>query len=245
MATYLVLGATGKTGSRLTRQLTAAGHTVRAGSRHPGPRTPGVEPISFDWDDAKTYGPALAGVQGVYLVPPELRFDHAPLLAALVGQAAAAGVERVVMLSARGVDKGPDNPMIGAERAVKAAAGDRVQVTVVRPSWFAQNFTESFFAPPITADGVIVAPTGDGRQAFIDAEDIAAVAAAALTGDGHGGHDYAISGPRAITFAVAARIIAPHAGRDVEHVDLPTEAWEQAATANGLPAREAGTYKVA
>lgn len=235
MATYLVLGGTGKTGCRLARQLSAAGHSVRAAARTPGSAAPGIDPVRFDWDDDSTWDPALAGVRGVYLIPPALRTDHPPLLGALAGRAADAGVERLVLLSARGVDQGPSNPLIDAERAVAAAAaGDRAAVTVVRPSWFAQNATESFFRPGIE-QGTLVGPTGDGKVPWIDAEDIAAVAAAALTGDGHGGKVYELSGPRALTLAETAAVLTPYAGREVRHVDLPVEQWVEGAAANGLP----------
>jgi uncharacterized protein YbjT (DUF2867 family) len=234
MATYLVLGGTGKTGRRLARQLSAAGHTVRAAARTPGSAAPGVDPVRFDWADDSTWGPALAGVRGAYLIPPAMRTDHAPLLGDLAGRAADAGVERLVLLSARGVDQGPSNPLLDAERAVTAAAGDRAAVTVVRPSWFAQNATESFFRPGLE-QGTLVAPTGDGAVPWIDAEDIAAVAAAALTGDGHAGRVYELSGPRALTLAETAAVLAPYAGRDVRHVDLPVEQWVEGAAAGGLP----------
>jgi uncharacterized protein YbjT (DUF2867 family) len=234
MATYLVLGGTGKTGRRLTRQLSASGHTVRAAARTPGSAAPGVDPVRFDWADDSTWGPALVGVAGAYLIPPALRTDHAPLLGDLAGRAADAGVERLVLLSARGVDQGSSNPLLDAERAVTAAAGDRAAVTVVRPSWFAQNATESFFRPGLE-QGTLVAPTGDGAVPWIDAEDIAAVAAAALTGDGHAGRVYELSGPRALTLAETAAVLAPHVGRDVRHVDLPVEQWVEGAAANGLP----------
>jgi uncharacterized protein YbjT (DUF2867 family) len=235
MSTHLVLGGTGKTGRRLVRRLSSAGHTVRAAARTPGPASPGVEPVRFDWDDDATWGPSLAGVTGAYLIPPALRTDHPPLLGRLAAQAAEAGVARLVLLSARGVDQGPSNPLLEAERAVTAAAGDRVAVTVVRPSWFAQNATESFFRPGI-AEGALVAPTGEGAVPWIDAEDIAAVAAAALTGDGHAGRVYELSGPRALTLAETAAVLSPYAGREVRHVDLPVEAWVTGAADDGLPA---------
>jgi uncharacterized protein YbjT (DUF2867 family) len=232
MATYLILGGTGKTGRRLAAQLTAAGHTARTAARTPGPPAPGVEPVRFDWDDRSTWGPALEGVEAVYLVPPALRLDHAPLLGALAEQARAAGVARGALLSARGVDQGPaDGPLLLAEQAV-AASG--LPSAVVRPSWFMQNFTESFFAPAIRAEGVVVAPTGDGAVAFVDAEDIAAVAAAALTGAAPAAA-YDVSGPRALTFAEVAQVLGGATGLAVRHVDLPVEAWRAGAEQNGLP----------
>jgi uncharacterized protein YbjT (DUF2867 family) len=235
--TYLVLGGTGKTGNRLTRLLVAAGATARPGSRTPAPPTTGVQPVRFDWYDDSTWAAALDGVTGVYLVPPALRMDHPPLLGRLAEQALAAGAQRLVLLSARGVDAGPDNPLIAAERAVTSVAGDRL--TVVRPTWFMQNFTESFFADGVAA-GTLVAPTGDGAEPFVDVEDIAAVAAAALLDDGHGGRTYELSGPTALTFAEAAALLSARAGHEVRHVDLPVADWVAGSEANGLPPEYAG-----
>ena len=235
MSLFLVLGGTGKTGRRVLDHLVAAGHTARAGARTPGPAAPGVEPVRFDWDDRSTHDPALAGVEAVYVVPPALRVDHPPMIAALAAQAAEAGVQRLVLLSARGVDHGPDNPLRQAEAAA-ASAG--LPLVVVRPTWFMQNFTESFFAPGV-AEGALVAPTASGAHPFIDANDIAAVAAAALTGRVPAGA-YDLSGPEALTFADAAALLAERTGRPVQHVDLPVEQWAAGATGNGLPAEYAG-----
>ena len=231
MSLFLVLGGTGKTGRRVLDQLTADGHTARAGARTPGPELPGVQPVRFDWDDPTTHDAALNGVEAVYVVPPALRVDHPPLIAALASRAADAGVQRLVLLSARGVDQGPDNPLRAAEQAV-ATAG--LPVTVVRPAWFMQNFTESFFAPGL-AEGAVVAPTADGAAPFVDVADIAAVAVAALTGRVPAGA-YDLSGPRALTFAEAAAVLGERTGRPVAHVDLPVEQWVAGAAAEGLPA---------
>ncbi len=235
MSSYLVLGGTGKTGRRVLSHLTATGHTARAGARNPGAAEQGVEPVRFDWDEVSTHAPALAGVEAAYVVPPALRMDHPPLLAAFAEQARETGVSRLVLLSARGVDQGPDNPLRQAEQAVKTAG---LPVTVVRPSWFMQNFTESFFAPGV-ADGALVAPTGGGAEPFIDVDDIAAVAAAGLTGATEPG-DYDLSGPAALTFGEAAQVLGERTGRPVAHVDVPVEQWVQGAQANGLPPEYAG-----
>lgn len=234
MTTYLVLGGTGKTGRRLATRLAEAGHSVRSAARTPGPPAPGVEPVGFDWADEATHDAALAGVEGVWVIPPALSTSHAPQVGGFAARAAAAGVRRLVLLSARGVDAGGPNPLIDAEHALAASAGP-AQWSVVRPSWFAQNFTESFFAPGI-ADGVVVAPTGDGAEPFIDADDIAAVAAALLTTDGHGGRAYDLSGPQALTFAEVAEVLTGVLGRPVRHVDLPVQEWAQGAVAGGIPA---------
>ncbi len=141
-----------------------------------------------------------------------------------------------MLLSARGVDQAPDSGMFRSEQAL-AATG--LPTAVVRPSWFAQNFTESFFAPAIRSDGVIATPTGDGANPFIDTADIAAVAAALLTGAAPLGA-YDLSGPEALSFADAAEVLSPYAGRTVQHVDLPVQDWTAAAVGSGLPPAYAG-----
>ncbi len=236
MSTHLVLGGTGKTGRRVLDQLLAAGHTPRAAARTPGTASPGTESVRFDWADAATYAPALEGVDAVYIVPPALALEHAEQIASLGRLALDSGVRRSVLLSARGVDRAPDNGMFRSEQAL---AGTGLPTVVIRPSWFAQNFTESFFAPAIRADGVIVAPTGDGANPFIDANDIAAVAVAGLTGSAPAGA-YDLSGPRALSFAEVAAVLSPHVGREVRYVDLAVDAWVEGAVGNGLPADYAG-----
>jgi len=232
MSTYLLLGGTGKTGRRLATQLETAGHEVCVASRNPA-----AGGVRFDWDDPGTHGPALTGADGVWVVPPAFRLDHAPQVGALVEKARAAGVARVVVLSARGGNLDPSSPLARMEAAVVASGAS---YTIIRPTWFMQNFTESFFAPDILERGVIAAPTGDGAVPFIDTEDIAAVAAAALTEDGHDGESYDISGPRALSFAEAAETLSDHAGRLVRHEDPGVEAWTAGAVRGGVAADYAG-----
>lgn len=228
MSTYLILGGTGKTGSRLTLQLNDAGHDVRAAARHP--QSGGVR---FDWDDPATHDPALEGVDGVWVVPPALRVDHPPLIRTFAERAKGLGVGRLVVLSARGGNLDPASPLAQMEAAV-AASG--IDFTVIRPTWFMQNFTDGFFAPAIVESGVLVAPAGDGAEPFIDVEDIAGVAAAALTEDGHTGASYDLSGPEALSFARAAEVLSQHAGRTVTHVDPSLDDWKSEAVEAGLPA---------
>jgi uncharacterized protein YbjT (DUF2867 family) len=237
MTELLVLGATGKTGRRVVTALTAAGHTVRAAARTPGPAAPGVTPVVFDWDDRSTHDAALAGAGGVYVIPPALRLDHPPLIAAFLDRAKAAGVERAVLLSARGADADPSAPLALAEAAVRDSG---LAWTVLRPTWFAQNFTEGAFRP----DGALVAPAAGGAVPFIDAQDIAAVAAAALTGDGHAGQTYELSSDRALTWAQAAAVLAEHAGRPIGYVDADPAEWQRGAEAAGIPADYAALFGI-
>lgn len=225
MTTFLILGGTGKTGRRAAAHLTALGHTPRTAARS------GAD-VRFDWDDPVTYRPALEGTGGVYVIPPALRLDHPPLLGAFAAEAVAAGVDKLVLLSARGANLAPQSPLAQAEAAVRAVAPDAV---IVRPAWFMQNFTEAFFRAPIDAEDTIVAPAGDGAEPFVDADDIAAVVAAALTDERLAGAELDLTGPEALSFAHVASILSGAAGRPLRHVDPGPDAWRDGAVAAGVP----------
>ncbi|QKW23871.1 NAD(P)H-binding protein [Kitasatospora sp. NA04385] len=233
MNDILVLGGTGTTGRRVARRLTARGHRVRTAARTGGDHR-------LDLDDPAGWAPALDRVTALYLVEPELRprTDRRERLPLLVDHAVAAGVRRLVLLSAHGVGEADDShPLKAAERAVRDSG---VDWTILRPGWFAQNFSETFWRPAVLA-GVLAFPAGDGRTAFVDAEDIAEVAATALTEDGdrHAGQAYQLTGPRAIGFDEAAALIAAATGRALRHQDVTAEEFVAAATAHGTPAEAA------
>ncbi|MEV0675708.1 NAD(P)H-binding protein [Actinosynnema sp. NPDC050436] len=211
--TILVLGATGKTGRRVTAAL---GSAARPASRSSA--------LRFDWADESTWDTALAGASAVYLVPPALNLDAAEV-AAFVARAVAAGVTRIVLLSARGID-----PEDGREAAVRESS---VDWTILRPTWFHQNFTEDFLLPMVLADEVTL-PLGPGGHPFIDARDIADVAVAALTRDGHAGRVHELSGPEALSFPDAVAQVAEASGRDVALVDVPGAAIAEALRAGGF-----------
>jgi uncharacterized protein YbjT (DUF2867 family) len=201
--TILVLGATGKTGRRVTSALDALGVAHRPVSR----RTE----LRFDWSDQSTWAPALDGATAVYLVPPAMNLDDAEV-AAFVPQAVQAGVRRLVLLSARGI---PSDD--GRERAVRESG---VDWTILRPTWFSQNFSEDYFLPEILSGAVALPLGGDGAHPFIDARDIADVAVAALTQDGHAGVSYELSGPEAWTFSEALVRIGEVSGRSVRVTEV-------------------------
>lgn len=216
----LVTAATGKTGRRVAAQLAAAGHAVRPASRSSATR--------LDWDEPTTWAPALAGVGAVYLVPPEeVTADLAPFVA----EVERAGVGRLVLLSARAPGQSGDDLLPRTEAAV---TGGATPWTIVRPSWFAQNFDEGVFAPGV-AEGVVRLPVGDGLEPFVDADDIAAVAVAALTGSGHEGRTYELSGPESLTFAEAVATIAEASGREVAFVDVDPDAWAAEVRSHEVP----------
>ncbi|TCO60762.1 putative NAD(P)-binding protein [Actinocrispum wychmicini] len=149
-----------------------------------------------------------------------------------VAEAVAAGARRLVLLSAGGVGEADDShPLKAPEQAVR---GSGVDWTILRPDWFSQNFSEGPWLPGIL-DGTLSLPTGDGRTPFIDAEDIAEVAASALTDDRHSGQIYQLTGPRAISFGEAADLISKATGRTIRHVDLAPEVHVERQVANDVP----------
>ncbi|MEU9270190.1 NmrA family NAD(P)-binding protein [Streptomyces sp. NPDC048251] len=221
----LVTGATGKTGRRVVRLLEERGAVVRAASRSGTP--------SFDWTDGATWEPALRGVTGMYLVHPDLGTPQAAAaVAAFARQAAAAGVRHAVLLSTPSDAWGPaQDQVLATERALEHAG---LEWTVVRVRWFFQNFSEDFLDDPVLS-GEVRLPAGDGKEAFVDAEDIAEVAAAALTEAGHAGWHYELSGPRLLTFRDAVEEIARATGRDIGYVALSPEAYADEQRAQGVP----------
>jgi uncharacterized protein YbjT (DUF2867 family) len=224
--TTLVLGGTGKTGSRVARKLHELGHGVRTAARHGGD-------VGFDWDDPATHEGALSGVALVYLVAPVLRVDFAPQVSAFLDLAESRGVRHVTYLSAYGMEHAPSEIAL---RAVELDLMGRSRFThsIVRPAWFMQNFSETFLQP---VGGAITVPTATGTEAFVDVEDVAAVAAATLAGPtGHAGAQYAPTGPEALSVAEAADIISGATGLAIKHVDIDRSVWLEATVAAGIPA---------
>jgi len=205
MSTFLIIGGTGKVGSRLVQLLRADGHHVKVASRREGD-------THFDWHDPSTYGHALEKTNGVFIVGPGSATDWSESLTGLLAEAAVRGINRAVFLSARGVEFLPDGAVAKAEHALTTSG---VPWTILRPTHFAQNFTEAMFVPE---NDQVVAPVGDGAEPFIDVEDIAQVAAAVLTQVQWENQIVEISGPEAITFTEALTVLSEHAHRTLTFV---------------------------
>jgi uncharacterized protein YbjT (DUF2867 family) len=207
-SSILVLAATGKTGRRVTALL---GPAARPASRSSATK--------FDWAAPGTWEPALAGTTAVYVVPP----DNPALLAEFVPLAVQSGVTRLVLLSMRGAPD--DDPF---EAAIKESG---VEWTILRPTWFMQNFDEDLFAAPVQ-HGELAVPAGQGIHPFIDVVDIADVAVVALTQPGHAGQTYELSGPESLSFAEMLARIVEVTGDPVLYTDVTPE--EFAASLRGL-----------
>ncbi|MGO2369063.1 MAG: NmrA family NAD(P)-binding protein [Serratia sp. (in: enterobacteria)] len=202
----LVLGATGKTGSRVAARLQQLEIPVRAGHRRAA--------IPFDWQNSTTWHTALQGVKKLYLsFQPDLAVPGAiDTLEHFCQQAVNRGVQKIVLLSGRGEDEARQ-----AEDVVKNSGADW---TVLRASWFMQNFSESFILDDLL-NGQVYLPPGEIPEPFIDAEDIADAAVAALTQPGHSNTLYELSGPRLMTFAQAVGEIALASGREIHYQQVP------------------------
>ncbi len=231
--TVLVLGGTGKTGRRVAAGLEERGVTARAASRSGATR--------FDWADRATWGPALDGASAVYVVAPDLGTGLRPTadeIDALVGQAAASGVRRAVLLS---VPNGGAVDVDDARAAEHAVLDADLDGTIVRAHWFFQNFSEDFFRDPVMR-GELRLPTAQGRDGFIDADDIADVAVAALLDADHAGRVYELTGPRLMTFGDTAAEIARATGRELRYVPVSADVFAQEGRDQGWPEEGIGSF---
>lgn len=225
----LVTGATGNTGVPVVAGLRDRGDAVRAATRRPDPGD--ADAVRFDWFDPSTFAAALAGVRAIYLVAPAGVADPAPVVRPFLEQAASGGVRRVVALSSSAVARG--EPLLGE---IHTMVVDLVsEPTVLRPSWFMQNFTgDHALAEGIRRFREIVTATGDGRLGFIDAADIAAVAGEALVADRPVGDELVLTGPEALSYGHAAAIVSDVLGTPVRHVDVTTAELADRLTRAGL-----------
>ncbi|QXE33153.1 NAD(P)H-binding protein [Streptomyces sp. GMY02] len=218
--TTLVIGGTGKTGRRVAERLAAKGLPVRIGSRNAD--------RPFVWEDPATWEGALEGVEAVYVTYyPDLAFPGA---SDRVGEfskvAVAKGARRLVLLSGRG----EESAQISEEKLKESGA----DWTVVRSSWFNQNFNESFFLEPVLA-GELALPTGHAVEPFVDADDIADVVVAALTDPKHIGKTYELSGPRLLTYQDVADELTKATGREIKYVSVTSDEYRAFLKENDLP----------
>jgi uncharacterized protein YbjT (DUF2867 family) len=218
--TVLVLGATGKTGRRIAAQLEARGIDVRLGSRSATP--------SFDWNNEANWDDCLSGVTAVYInYAPDLAMPGATdSIQAFVDRAKRHDVKRLVLLSGRGEAEAQ-----ACERIVQDSG---IDWTVVRSSWFNQNFSEGAFVDMVQA-GQITLPDVDTPEPFVDVDDIAEVAVVALSEPGHAGEVYEVTGPRMLTLAEVAAELSRAAGRDIAYVPVPHDAFVKGVADSGAP----------
>ena len=218
---YLVIGGTGKTGRKVVEGLQKQQQQVRIGGRNANP--------PFDWGQPDTWSNALTGIDKVYITYyPDLAVPGAfEAIKGLAEAAKKAGVQKVVLLSGKGEKE--------AERCEEIIASSGLDYTLVRASWFNQNFSESFLLEPILA-GHVSLPMPHAQIPFVDTDDIAEVVVKVLMDDSHNGQTYEITGPRAITFKEAISEIAAGTGKTIHYEAVSQENYNSMMKAAGVPA---------
>lgn len=208
----LITGGTGKNGHRIVEKLRQRGIEPRIASRS----AMGTESVYFDWMDAKTYESATADVRTVFLVAPTGVHELLGAMQPFLEHAIQAGIERFVLLSASSLVE--DGPMMGAVHGFLKRYAPHW--SVLRPTWFMQNFSEQQHLQTIREEGAIYSATGDGRVPFIDIGDIAAVAVEALVQPDFPDGDLVLTGPEALSYTDVAQMISAAAGIRVKHCQL-------------------------
>jgi uncharacterized protein YbjT (DUF2867 family) len=216
----LVLGATGKTGRRIVSSLQNLGVPVRSGSRSATP--------AFDWNNSSTWDACLAGVTRVYInYAPDLAMPGATdAIGELVRRARIAGVKHLVLLSGRGEEE--------AQTCEAVIKNSGVDWTIVRASWFNQNFSEGAFVEMVQA-GRLTLPDVSTPEPYVDVDDIADVVVAALTQPGHAGELYEVTGPRMLTLTDVAEELAAATHRPIAYLPVPHEAFVEGVAQSGAP----------
>lgn len=218
--TILVTGGTGKTGRRIVEKLRKIGKPTRVGSRSSTP--------AFDWNNDSNWDACLENVEAVYIsYAPDLAMPGATdTIQTFVDRAVASGVKRLVVLSGRGEEE--------AQACEQIIINSGLEWTVVRASWFFQNFSEGAFIDMVLA-GQITLPAGDTLEPFVDVDDIADVATVALSQDGHSGQIYELTGPRLMSFTDIAADLSAACGREINYLDVPHDAFVNEVKASGAP----------
>ena len=216
----LVLGGKGKTGRRIAERLTHLGHNVRIGSRSETP--------AFDWHQPAGWPAVLEGIEKMYITyQPDLAVPGAKeAIEALTKVAKQQGVQQLVILSGKGE--------VEAQRCEQIVLNCGIEATVVRASWFSQNFSESFFLDPIQ-QGVVALPNADSPAPYVDANDIAEVVVKILLNKGHSGKIYELTGPRLLTFEDVVAEIAKASGRELQFIPITLPEYVNAMKEMQLP----------
>jgi len=216
----LIIGKNAKTGLRVEQRLQALGYPTRGVSRSTTP--------AFDWEDPNSWRAALQGTQSAYVTfYPDLAIPSAEqTIRDFVALAKVVGLSHLVLLSGRGEQ--------GAQRAETVLLNSGLDWNVVRANWFMQNFSEGFMIEGIL-NGELMLPAGDTVEPFVDIDDIADVAVAALTRPELRNRLFEVSGPRALTFAQCAAEISEAVGYPVKFTRVSIEDFLQALRHEGLP----------
>ncbi len=216
----LVIGGTGKTGSRVAKNLSQLGNEVRIAGRKTTP--------AFDWENPDTYDAVLKDMDRAYIVYyPDLAMPGSKdAIRILTDKALKAGLDKVVLLSGKGEKEAEDCEQIVMESGLN--------YTIVRASWFNQNFSEGAFLEFIL-NGEIALPMPDAEIPFVDANDIADVVAKVLLDDSYNGKTVTVTGPRKMTYKEAVEIMSAKIGKVIHYQPISIEEFKDGMKEAGLP----------
>ena len=218
---FLILGGTGKTGSRIAKLLTAKGEVVRLGSRSASP--------SFDWHKRDNWAEVMDGITHLYITyQPDLAVPGAfEAVTELVERAKEAEVKKIVLLSGKGE--------VEAQRCETVVKTSGIDYTIIQCNWFSQNWSESFLIEPVLA-GHVALPMVEAKIPFVDADDIAEVAVRVFLDDTLSGQTFELTGPSTYTFPEAVAEIAKATGREIGFTPVSIEDYKGEMEKMGLPA---------
>lgn len=225
---FLVVGASGQVGSGVARFLREAGHTVRT-TTGKTPESP--DQVQADLLTGKGLDMAFKGVQRAFFMSPGGHSDQYQVLSPLIRKAKEAGLEKVVLMTAQGVEANDAAPFRRAEIELEKSG---IAYNIIRPSWFMQNFG-TYWLHDIRTHGAIRLPAGSGKNAFIDSRDIAETAAALLAGDRFSNQAFTLTGPKPLDHGEAARILSAATGKAIGYQDISPADFKQGLLAAGLP----------
>lgn len=235
MKNILIVGSTGKVGKSLTAELVKSGEPVLAATRNPLAMKAdrGVTPVRFDYTDPASFGPALKGVDRVFLLEPQVPLEISPedFMRPFLEVAMQEGRKIVLMTTLSAEFEDGQEPMLKVESIVEQSGAPFV---ILRPNWFMDNF-HTLWLPPIQQAGVIPVPAGDSRSAFIDSRDIGASAAAVLRTNQFDGRILSLTGPEALSYHEAAATLSKTAGKEIQYVPVDDESFIKSMTDAGLP----------
>lgn len=224
----LVLGSNGTIGSKVVRGLVARGETVKAASRK-ATAVDGAEALAFDYEDAATFGPALEGVDRLFVLTPAGYLDPVGLVGPIMTTAAARGI-KVVLMTVIGVDADDKIPYRQLELQLEKTGAPFV---ILRPNWFSDNF-QSYWIEGIR-HGAIAVPAAEGKTSFIDTRDIAESIVAALTSDAFNGRAFNLTGPEALSYGEAAAILSRVTGKPVAYTPVDDGTFVGTLVGAGVP----------
>ena len=224
----LVLGSNGTIGSKVVRALVARGEAVKAASRK-ATAVDGAQAVAFDYEEAATFGPALDGVDRLFVLTPAGYLDPVGLVGPIVTAAAARGI-KIVLMTVIGVDADDSIPYRQLELQLEKSGTPFV---ILRPNWFSDNF-QSYWIEGIR-HGAIAVPAAEGRTSFIDTRDIAESVVAALTSEAFNGRAFNLTGPEALSYGEAAAILSRVAGKPIAYTPVDDETFIGILVGAGVP----------